>query len=187
MTVSILTREEENGKVPRLSLNEQAVLGALLLRAATAPDLARLFAPGGPFHPLRRLGKVQVYRALGRLLQLKLVQEEGARPSPSGPPAALYALTPEGRLWAEAWLRTPLSRLPEARVLLRLKLALHLLLGQDPKPFLLAQKEAYQALLQRLKQEAEGAKGLGRVYALWWREMAAAGLCYVEALLEEGF
>lgn len=90
-------------------------------------------------------------------------------------------------LRAEAWLQTPLGRLPEARVLLRLKLALHLLLGRDPRPFLLAQGEAYRALLQRLGQEAEGTKGLGRVYALWWREMAVAGLRYVEALLEEGF
>jgi len=187
MTVPILSREEQNGKVPRLSLNEQAVLGVLLLGPAAAPDLARLFAPGGPFRPVRRLGKVQVYRALGRLLELGLVREEGARPSPSGPPGALYALTPQGRLWAEAWLRAPLGRLPEARVLLRLKLALHLLLGRDPRPFLLAQREAYRALLQGLGREAEGAKGLGRVYALWWREMAVAGLRYVEALLEEGF
>ena len=48
MTVPILSREEQNGKVPRLSLNEQAVLGVLLLGPAAAPDLARLFAPGGP-------------------------------------------------------------------------------------------------------------------------------------------
>ncbi len=168
-----------------LTLNEQAVLGALLLGPKKASDLLALFGPKGPFHPARRLAKPQVYRALERLLALGLVEALGLLPSPSGPPGAVYALTPIGKEAAEAWLRAPCRHLPEARALLRLKLVLHLLLGRDPRPLLLGQRAVYLALEEALAQRAAQAQGPLRLHLLWQREMAQAGRRYVEGLLGE--
>jgi DNA-binding PadR family transcriptional regulator len=134
---------------PTLSLNEWAVLGALVEKARHGYDIAAALQPGTPVGDAWHLTRQLVYRALERLEALGLAEPQRTESSPAGPRRTVYGPTPRGQVTLGTWLATPVEHVRDIRSAFLLKLLIADQLGLDPGDLIRAQRRAFASLLER--------------------------------------
>lgn len=156
---------------PSLSLNEWAVLGVLVAGPRHGYEIAAELKPGTHLGDIWTVNRQLVYRAIERLVALRLVDARRREPGAGGPPRTVHGPTQQGRAALETWLATPVEHLRDVRSALLLKLALSDHLGVDRRPLIDAQREA---LADRFRELAATPDDPGDVAALWRHHSALA-------------
>jgi DNA-binding PadR family transcriptional regulator len=160
-----------------LSLNEWAVLACLVERPRHGYDIAAELAPEAELGTVWRVSRQLVYRALDRLVALRLAEPHGAEPGAGGPPRRVHAATTAGRERILGWIRTPVPHLRDVRGALLLKLVVARRLRVDRTSLVRAQQAAFAEPLAALAAVPPPDDPV----ALWRHHSAAA----VRALLED--
>jgi len=167
--------------LPVMPLPEWLVLGILSQRPAHGFAVAQLTAANGPFGRVWQIPKAVVYRAIGRLLDARLIVPEGTEPG-FGPQRTVYATTEAGRAAIGRWLREPVEHVRDIRTELLLKLALLDRAGDDPAPLLRAQREVLTPLVAALESRRAASAGFDATILAWRRATAVAALDFVDAI-----
>ena len=133
-----------------LTAGEWAVL-ALLAEAPTHGfAIARAMAPEGEVGRVWSVRRPLVYRAVETLTIMGLVRPAATVPSRSGPQRTVLEATPNGKRALTRWLRQPVAHVRDARSLLMLKLLFLTRREADLEPLLIAQREHFATLAERL-------------------------------------
>ena len=119
-----------------LSLREWLVLCIACEEPTYGFAIAGLFPRGGSLGRVWQVSKPAIYRAIGRLERLGLVQTAGQQHTKDGPARCLVTATQAGRTAARVWLRTPVPHGRDVRSELMIKLALLDRAGDDPHDLL---------------------------------------------------
>jgi PadR family transcriptional regulator AphA len=165
-----------------LLLNEWACLGLLGQSPAHGFALAGRLATTGDVGRVWALSRPLTYRALDQLVARGLVEPVGTEPGRAGGPRTIMAPTNQGRAALKRWLRRPVEHLRDVRAELLLKLVLADLNRVDVRPLVIAQRAAFQPVLDALRAEAAAADGPSDPVALWRRESALAVARFLDAL-----
>jgi len=163
---------------PTLSLNEWAVLGLLAEQPRHGYDIAAELEPGSEVGEVWRLPRALVYRAIGRLESLGLVEPEGTEPGRGGPPRTVHGATPEGAERFRAWLDVPVEHLRDLRSSFLLKLVLARRAGVDTTELVRAQRARLAGQLAALAEPPPP----GDAVALWRHHSARAAEEFLAAL-----
>lgn len=166
---------------PTLSLNEWAVLGLLVETPRHGYDVAAELRPDRPLGEIWTLSRQLVYRAIGRLEALGLIEPRRHEPGQSGPPRTVYGPTRRGRTELYAWLATPVEHLRDVRSGLLVKLSLSDRLAVDPRRLLDAQADA---LAGRFAELATPPEDSGDIAGLWRHHSAAAVQAFLTTMRE---
>lgn len=167
--------------LPEMSLPEWLVLTILSQRPTHGFAVAQLTAPGGDLGRVWQVPKAVVYRAIGRLLDARLITAEGTEPG-LGPQRTVYTATSDGRDAAATWLRTPVGHIREIRSALLLKLALLDRAGESPMPLLQAQRTLLEPLVTALEERRGLSSGFDATLLAWRRANAVAALDFLDAI-----
>lgn len=165
-----------------LGPGEWAVLALCDEEPAHGFGLAQALGPDGPVGQVWSVPRPLVYRALGRLTELGLVEDLGTRRSPTGPPKTVFGATAQARARVDAWLDEPVEHVRDARYLLLLKLLFLDRRGRDATALAAAQAEAYAAIERRIEERMDAAEGFDRVLLSWRLESARAALRFLDGL-----
>ena len=164
----------------QLATGEWAALALVAESPTHGFAVARALAPGGDVGQIWALRRPLVYRTLDVLTERELIRTAGTEPSESGPPRTLLELTPAGRERIDAWLRSPVEHMRDARSELMLKLLFLDRAGRDPGELLAAQRERFAALAEQLEDTLAAAEGFAGTLALWRLENVRAAIRFVE-------
>ncbi|MBO0803421.1 MAG: PadR family transcriptional regulator [Nocardiopsaceae bacterium] len=164
-----------------LSLPERLVLAVLSQRPAHGFAVARLTAPGGELGRIWQIRKAVVYRAVGRLLAVGLIEPESVEPG-LGPQRTVYSATPEGHRAAREWLCTPVTHVRDIRSQLLLKLALLDRTGEDPGELLQRQRAVLEPIARAIEARQEGCTGFDAILLAWRRSTVQAALDFLDAI-----
>lgn len=159
-----------------LSLTEWVVLALVAEGTTHGFAVSRLTAAAGPVGTIWQVPRPLVYRALDRLDDLALIRPAGTEPGRGGPRRTLYAVTPDGRSAADAWLLRPVEHIRDIRTAFLVKLALLDRSGTDPGPLLDAQAEHLRPIIASLRRRRDSAQGFERTVAAYRYETAAVAL-----------
>jgi DNA-binding PadR family transcriptional regulator len=165
---------------PSLSVPEWLVLSILSQQSQHGFALAQLTAPDGELGRVWHIPKAVIYRAIGRLLDVGLIEPEGTEQG-LGPQRTLYAPTPEGRAAAQHWLRTPVEHVRDIRSQLLLKLALLDRAEEDPAELLRTQREVLKPIVRAMEAKCEGT-GFDAVLIAWRKATARAALDFLDMI-----
>jgi DNA-binding PadR family transcriptional regulator len=132
---------------------EYAVLGLLTEESRHGYALARLFAAGTELRQVVRLEMSQLYATLKKLEALGLIGAQPSAAAGAGPRAAgeghrerrVYRVTEEGRRQFEAWVRAPVERPREVRLMFLVKVFFALRQSPQAALALLAAQDAVLA------------------------------------------
>jgi PadR family transcriptional regulator AphA len=163
-----------------LLLNEWACLGLLTHAPAHGFALAARLAPNGDIGRVWSSSRPLTYRALDQLVARGMVEPVGTEPGRAGGPRTILAPTRAGRTALKRWLRQPVEHLRDVRAELLLKLVLAELNGVDARPLVVAQRAAFQPVLDALASEP--AATAADPVAVWRRESALAVARFLDAL-----
>ena len=119
-------------------------------------------APEGEVGRVWSVRRPLVYRAVETLTSMGLVRPAATVPSRSGPQRTVLEATPNGKRALTRWLRQPVAHVRDARSLLMLKLLFLTRREADLEPLLIAQREHFAMLAERLSAAAEAAEGFDR-------------------------
>jgi DNA-binding PadR family transcriptional regulator len=169
---------------PTLSLPEWTVLALVNEHPTHGFAIAQLTAPQGELGRIWHIPRPVVYRAIGRLLDARLIVP-GAVESGRGPRRTLYSATPAGREAVRHWLDTPVTHIREVRSHLLLKLALLDRAGGDRSALLERQRAALEPIAEAIKAERPGSRGFDATLLAWRRATTAATLSFLEELTQE--
>jgi DNA-binding PadR family transcriptional regulator len=164
-----------------MPLPEWLVLAILSQLPAHGFAVAQLTAPGGELGRVWQLPKAAVYRAIGRLLDARLIAPEGTEPG-FGPQRTVYGATSDGRAAADRWLRAPVEHVREIRSELLLKLALLDRAGADPAPLLHAQRAVLEPIVAAIESRQARSSGFDATLLAWRRASAVAALDFLDAI-----
>lgn len=166
------------GRDDELLLNEWACLGMLGERDAHGFALAARLIPTGDVGRVWSLSRPLTYRALDQLQTRGLVEPVGTEPGRAGGPRTILAPTAAGRTALRRWLTEPVDHLRDVRAELLLKLVLADLNRVDVRPLVIAQRAAFQPVLDALAAEPPGGDPVTR----WRRESALAVARFLDGL-----
>jgi DNA-binding PadR family transcriptional regulator len=165
---------------PSLSLPEWLVLAILSQQPLHGFAVAQLTAPGGELGRVWQVPKAVIYRAIGRLLDVGLVTEDGTEAG-LGPQRTLYTATPEGQEAAGEWLRTPVEHVRDIRSQLLLKLALLDRAGGDPADLLRRQREILEPIARAI-EASRPSGGFDATLLAWRQANARAALRFLDGV-----
>jgi DNA-binding PadR family transcriptional regulator len=179
---------------PALSVPEWLVLTVLSQQPQHGFAVAQLTAPDGEIGRVWHIPKAVVYRAIGRLLEIGLIEPEGTEPG-LGPQRTVYAAVPAGQSAAQRWLRTPVDHVRDIRSQLLLKLALLDRAGEDPADLLRMQRKVLEPIASamtaksevrgRTRDQAEGAAGgFEEILIAWRKATALAALDFLDTIID---
>ena len=168
-----------------LSPAERASLALLAEQPAHGFAIARALAPEGEVGRVWSCSRPLVYRALGVLSELGLIEERGSEPSSAGPRRIVLGPTRSGRREVERWLAEPTMHVRDLRSSLMLKLLFLSRRGADPSGLLTQQQATLRPVVEGLEDVAARADGFERVLYLWRLESARAALRFVEDVSRE--
>jgi len=145
--------------------------------------IAALTAPAGDLGRIWHVPRPVVYRALGRLADLKLIAPQSVE-SGRGPQRTLYTVTDAGRDAVSEWLHSPVPHVRQISHLL-LKLALLHRRGTAPTDLLRRQRATLEPNLQALATERAAANGFDTVLHAWRSAHTAAAITFLDDLTRE--
>jgi PadR family transcriptional regulator AphA len=167
--------------LPDMSLPEWLVLTILRQQSAHGFAVAQLTAADGDIGRVWQIPKAVVYRAIGRLLDARLIAPEGTEPG-LGPQRTVYAATADGRTAADRWLYAPVEHVREIRSELLLKLALLDRAGEDPTPLLQGQRAVLEPIAQAIEARRARSAGFDATLLAWRRATAVAALDFLDMI-----
>jgi DNA-binding PadR family transcriptional regulator len=167
--------------LPEMPLPEWLVLTILSQQPAHGFAVAQLTASGGRLGRVWQIPKAVVYRAIGRLLDARLIVSEFTEPG-QGPQRTVYTATEHGQAAAGRWLHQPVEHVREIRSELLLKLALLDRAGEDPGPLLQAQRAVLEPLVAALESRRASSDGFDATLLAWRRANAVAALDFLDAV-----
>ena len=166
-----------------MSLPEWLVLGILSQRPMHGFAVAQLTAAGGELGRVWQIPKAVIYRAIGRLLDARLIVPHGTEQG-LGPQRTIYAATPEGSEVARRWLHTPVAHVRDIRSHLLLKLALLDRAGEDPADLLREQRVVLEPIAQAIEEQRAQSGGFEATLLAWRRANAAAAVDFLDTIME---
>jgi len=166
-----------------MSLPEWLVLAILSQQPMHGFAVAQLTAAGGELGRVWQIPKAVVYRAIGRLLDARLVLPQGTEQG-LGPQRTIYAATPEGSALARRWLHTPVEHVRDIRSHLLLKLALLDRAGEDPADLLREQRMVLEPIAEAIEEQRVQSGGFEATLLAWRRATAMAALGFLDTITE---
>jgi DNA-binding PadR family transcriptional regulator len=166
-----------------LGAGEWAVLALLAEQPIHGFAVARAMSPEGEIGRVWTMRRPLVYRAIDLLTEAGFARPVGTEPSTSGPQRIVVEATPTGREALAAWLAEPVDHVRDARSLLMLKLLFLTRSQTDQAPLLVAQRERFEALAQRLAAATDEADGFDQVLLRWRLESTTAAVRFIDGLL----
>jgi hypothetical protein len=121
----------------------------------------------------------EVHRLAGR--GRFVCRPAGSRAGPG--PRTLVKATPVGRRALAQWRAEPVEHVRDARSQLMLKLLFLARSGADPAPLLIAQRERFESLAERLTAAIDDADGFDQVLLRWRLESTTAAIRFIDGLL----
>jgi DNA-binding PadR family transcriptional regulator len=166
-----------------MSLPEWLVLAILSQQPMHGFAVAQLTAAGGELGRVWQVPKAVIYRAIGRLLDARLVVPQGTEQG-LGPQRTIYAATPEGSAVARRWLHTPVEHVRDIRSHLLLKLALLDRAGEDPADLLRDQRVVLEPIAEAIEEQRVQSGGFEATLLAWRRATAVAALDFLDTITE---
>jgi DNA-binding PadR family transcriptional regulator len=167
--------------LPEMSLPEWLVLTILGQQPAHGFAVAQLTATEGDLGRVWQIPKAVVYRAIGRLLEARLIAPEGTEPG-LGPQRTVYTATDAGRDAAGRWLHAPVEHVRQIRSELLLKLALLDRAGENPAALLQAQRTVLEPIVAAIETRRAHSAGFDATLLAWRRANAVAALDFLDTI-----
>jgi DNA-binding PadR family transcriptional regulator len=166
-----------------MSLPEWLVLAILSQQPMHGFAVAQLTTAGGEIGRVWQIPKAVIYRAIGRLLDSRLIVPRSTEQG-LGPQRTIYAATPEGSAVARHWLHTPVAHVRDIRSHLLLKLALLDRAGDDPTDLLHSQREILGPIAEAIEDQRAQSGGFEATLLAWRRATAVAALDFLDTITE---
>jgi tRNA-Thr(GGU) m(6)t(6)A37 methyltransferase TsaA len=167
------------------SLAEWASLGLLCEGPRHGWAIARELAPDGEIGRIHSCTRPLVYRALGQLREVGLVETRGTATSEEGPARTTLAATRRGRSAFGRWREGAVEHVRDLRSELMLKLLFHERAGTDPGTLLRDQAAFLRRGELALERQLRASTAFDRTLVLWRLSVVRAALSFVEALLDQ--
>jgi DNA-binding PadR family transcriptional regulator len=168
---------------PPMSLPEWVVLAILSQQPLHGFAVAQLTAAGGELGRVWQIPKAVIYRAIGRLLDARLVVPRSTEQG-LGPQRTIYAATPAGVAAARRWLHTPVGHVRDIRSHLLLKLALIDRAGEDPADLLRSQRAILEPIAEAIEDQRAQSGGFEATLLAWRRATATAAIDFLDTITE---
>jgi DNA-binding PadR family transcriptional regulator len=166
-----------------MSLPEWLVLAILSQQPMHGFAVAQLTAAGGELGRVWQVPKAVIYRAIGRLLDARLIVPRSTEQG-LGPQRTVYAATPQGSEEARRWLHTPVAHVRDIRSHLLLKLALLDRAGEDPADLLREQRVVLEPIAEAIEARRVERTGFEGTLLAWRRATAVAALDFLDTITE---
>ena len=168
-----------------LAPGEWAVLALLCERPAHGWALARQLSPSGELGSIWSLTRPLVYRSLEILEERQLIVPAGIEPGARGPNRTIFRATPAGHAAIGEWLVEPVEHVREGRSLLLLKLVFAQRTCVDPRPMLLAQRDAIEDAISSLEARVRASGGADAILLRFRLESSRAVERFIDGVLGE--
>ena len=168
-----------------LAPGEWAVLALLCERPAHGWALARQLSPNGELGSVWSLTRPLVYRSLEILESRRLILPAGSEPGARGPNRTIFRATAAGHEAVGLWLSEPVEHVRESRSLLLLKLVFAQRNCIDPRPMLLAQREAIEEAIESLEERTLGTVGTDAILLRFRLESSRAVERFIDGVISE--
>ena len=168
-----------------LAPGEWAVLALLCERPTHGWALARQLSPNGELGSIWSLTRPLVYRSLEILESRRLILPAGSEPGARGPNRTIFRATGAGHEAVALWLSEPVEHVRESRSLLLLKLVFAQRNCIDPRPMLLAQREAIEEAIESLEERTLGSVGTDAILLRFRLESSRAVERFIDGVLSE--
>ena len=168
-----------------LAPGEWAVLALLCERPAHGWALARQLSPNGELGSIWSLTRPLVYRSLEILESRRLILPAGSEPGARGPNRTIFRATAAGHEAVGLWLSEPVEHVRESRSLLLLKLVFAQRNCIDPRPMLIAQREAIEEAIESLEARTLGSVGTDAILLRFRLESSRAVERFIDGVLSE--
>ena len=168
-----------------LAPGEWAVLALLCERPTHGWALARQLSPNGELGSIWSLTRPLVYRSLEILESRRLILPAGSEPGARGPNRTIFRATAAGHEAVGLWLSEPVEHVREGRSLLLLKLVFAQRQCIDPRPMLLAQREAIEEAIDSLEERTRDSDGTDSILLRFRLESSRAVERFVDGVLSE--
>ena len=146
--------------------------------------IARAMQEDGEIGRVWSLRRPRVYYAIEALIRHGLVRPARTVASRSGPHRTVLRITPSGTRVLADWLAAPVEHVRDGRSLLLLKLLFLDRRGGDARPLLLAQRQRFESIAERLQAAANEAPGFDQVLLTWRLETATAALRFIDTIID---
>jgi PadR family transcriptional regulator AphA len=164
---------------PQLSLTEYAVLGLLAEGPTHGFAISRELAASGPVGRVLTVRRPLTYRALDRLVTLRLAEPVYSEPGDGGPQRVIHKATRLGKRRLRRWLEEPVRHVRDMRIEFQLKLVMLQRSGASPLALIERQRRLLQPTLVALDSYSQDPPDL---LELWRQHNAAATDGYLKAL-----
>jgi PadR family transcriptional regulator AphA len=154
-------------------------------RPAHGWALASQVAPSGELGSIWSLTRPLVYRSLEILEARQLVVPAGSEPGVRGPNRTIFRATAAGHEAVGLWLSEPVEHVREGRSLLLLKLVFAQRHCIDPRPMLLAQREAIEEAIDSLEERTRDSDGTDSILLRFRLESSRAVERFIDGVLSE--
>jgi PadR family transcriptional regulator AphA len=168
-----------------LAPGEWAVLALLCERPTHGWALARQLSPSGELGSIWSLTRPLVYRSLEILESRQLILPAGSEPGARGPNRTIFRATAAGHDAVGLWLSEPVEHVRESRSLLLLKLVFAQRNCIDPRPMLLAQREAIEEAIESLEERTLGSVGTDAILLRFRLESSRAVERFIDGVISE--
>ena len=162
-----------------LLLGEWACLGVLVQGPAHGYDVAMRLAPGGDIGRVWSLSRSLTYRALDQLAQRNLIAPIAEEKGKAGGVRTILAPTKEDHAAVKRWLREPVGHIRDVRGELLLKLVL----SDDPRPLLEAQRARFAPVVEALVTTGGPRQPASDPVAVWRYESSRAVLKFIDRMI----
>lgn len=163
----------------QLSQTEYVVLGLLAEGPTHGFAIAKQLEAGGPVGQILTVRQPLVYRALSRLVEVRLAEAVAVEPGDAGPRRVIHRVTSSGRRQLADWLSRPVEHVRDLRIEFLLKLVL--LHRSGTSPLALVQKQ--RAVLHETLTALENLSGeTTDPVDLWRKHNAASAAAYLADL-----
>lgn len=152
-------------------INEEPTHGFAVAAVTSARELGRIW----------RVPRPIVYRSMGRLETLGLVERAGTDDAGKGPQRTIMSVTPKGRALLDQWLDEPVEHVRDVRSELFVKVALHVRRGSDMSGLVARQREALDGVEAGIARRLNDEEGFDRLVDQWRLD----SICATRALLDE--
>jgi len=163
------------------SLAEHVILALIAARPSHGFAIARLVGPAGPVGKVFEIPRPIVYRSIGRLVELGLLEPQSVERG-VGPQRTVMGATPAGTEEVASWLALPVEHVRDLRTELMVKLALLDRTESDPTPLLEAQRLVLEPIATSLKAQKSRSEGFDRTIMSWRYQSARAALRFLDDL-----
>jgi DNA-binding PadR family transcriptional regulator len=164
-----------------LPVPDLLVLAILGEQSSHGWAVAQLTARDGELGRIWHVPKAIIYRSIGRLLEVGLIEPLGTERGP-GPERTVYRVRPAGRAAARRWLNAPVGHVRDFRSELLLKLALLDRRGDNPAGLLTRQRMVLEPIVRALQAASARDGEFDAVLLAWRKASALAALDFLDTI-----